>query len=309
MTRTETSVQLMGQNTSGVCHQFENQYQGNPVVTNNVGVLDAINAELADWAAKQMQALIILGYVQDKKFMRALITTDAMQMVEALRGLSAEMNDTTIAASVNFSASKLSAMSDNGFVMACDQVKIVGDAHAQALVPHGVTAQMLTTLGSDTASWAILAPKVKDAARKRHDATLQVGSTCTRLRAHLRKKLDKNMQQFKGSEFFRLYKLARRVVVRGASTGVKGTITDRATGRVLKNVRVEIMGTSTPMVKFTNKDGHYHFPVVELGKYTILCRAIGYPPTEFPDVQLEKDRLIDFNMVLEAVNVPAPQHA
>jgi|GEM_PF-6522096 len=40
--------------------------------------------------------------------------------------------------------------------------------------------------------------------------------------------------------------------------------------------------------------------------YTILCRAVGYPPTEFPNVQLQEDRLIDFDMVLEAVQVPQP---
>ena len=108
--------------------------------------------------------------------------------------------------------------------------------------------------------------------------------------------------QFKQSdpEFYTQYGNSRKIVdMGGASTGLKGKITDSSTGdRIVKAV-VEIPELETG--RKSNALGMYHFKKVRPGIYSISANAKGYKKKEIAEVEIEEGLTNELDIALDRI--------
>lgn len=85
-----------------------------------------------------------------------------------------------------------------------------------------------------------------------------------------------------------------------ASKVLSGTVVDQA-GAVIPGARVTATNIETKETRntFTNAAGRFEFASLAAGNYSITVEAEAFRPYRVLNVNVEKDKLIDLNMILE----------
>ena len=298
MNRKQLNQQATGNAVTETCNTYNSVWSGSVLFSGNVAIHINKMGEISVWQGKQAEAIEIKSMTQNKRIMRGLMTTDGLILVTAIKALAAENGDVELAGSVDYSRRMLNRMNDSQFLTACAKILLVTNNNKAALAAHNVTAAMITNFTADIATYTSISPKARAKRTDTATATFNLGNAMRDMLNHLKNKLDLNIEMFKNTPFYTAYKNSRQVIDLGNNgSGIKGTVTDKATGRVLKGILVEIVELNRK--KFSNVRGNFSFKQVPTGNYTIRVRGENFVTTEFTDVQLIPGTLIDFDMVIE----------
>ncbi len=86
------------------------------------------------------------------------------------------------------------------------------------------------------------------------------------------------------------------VMIFSATGNVAGKVVDKASGKPLANVTIEIKGTN--IVTFSKSNGSFYLKNVPVGKQEVMARMLGYQP-ETKSVDIQKDLTQNIKFVLE----------
>lgn len=304
MNRIQKNKQLMGNSVTQTLDLNNSTWSASPLFSGSVTEHKTNMANIAGLELKQQQALELKGLVQDKNLLRLLMVDASMvRIISALRALGAGTNNNQLATSVNYSRSKLLTMSDIAFATAAENVKIVANANAAALLPYGISATLLSGYSLDVSAFDSISKKPKAFRGQLKVFTADLKEAVATMISTLRTGMDNQVRSlFPDTDFASAYFNSRIVYKYNENTTeLRGTVTDIATGKHIRNVLIELVNYPSPeesSFRHTNHLGNYSFKKLDMTKATLRVRAAGYTVAEFSIAKITKGKVTDFDISL-----------
>jgi len=250
----------------------------------------------------ELSSLSIAGITADKRNFKenlCQLTTDIAGMIYAF---AVEASNNALKQEVNLSVSVLKRKSDSELLQTCQAIHERGAENATALKNYGITPDLLTELQDAVTAFAAASPKPRTAIGKRKTRREIVNGLFKEMDGILNERMDTLMGKFRTTnpEFYQTYFNLREIVdPSSTTTQLKGTITDAADNKPIKNASVEIV----QLAKTTKTDsaGEYTFKPVQHGKFTVKITAEGYQPYENEEivVMMGDIRHLDVSLVIK----------
>ncbi|MEP7169434.1 MAG: carboxypeptidase-like regulatory domain-containing protein [Bacteroidota bacterium] len=303
MTTAQSNRERAGDAVKNCFIQFENDYQNSQKFKDYVNRHTANLDNVHKWSALQEDELNIIGITRSKRALRMLMVIDGEVIIGAIRALSDDPKDDELAASVNYSPTFLRTCKEGKFIAACTKIKTVANDNAAALIPHGISTQMLTNWSADLLSFINIKPKSRSGIATVATYTKNLAAAIKKMMSDMNGVITDSIKQFAAAspDFVNTFKNDKKVVDYGnTATGVHGRLTDKKTTQRLKNMVVQIVELG--LLTSTNSKGMYEFLRVPMGNYTLLFRGPNYIPVEIP-VMMEDGKLKVVDMEIEHVPV------
>jgi hypothetical protein len=258
-----------------------------------------------------MEAMELRGLVQSKNLMRLIITAADDRVIAGILALAALNNDPQLATSVQFRPG-LTSMSDSKFLASSKKVKEVADQNAQALIPLGITAQILSDMGLDLVAFDSIIKKPKALRGQVTVYTNNLNNAVKTMFTFLRTTAKYQVKSlFAGTDFAAAFQANSKVYnYNQHETILRGTAKD-TNGKHVKNVIIEMINYPSPgeiTFRNTNSKGNYAFKHIDITSATLRIRALGYTTAEYI-VAVTKGKVTDFDILLIPEPAPVPAHA
>ncbi|PCH95983.1 MAG: hypothetical protein COB85_04090 [Bacteroidetes bacterium] len=273
-----------------VCADNNSVWTGLPAFVNAFGEFEAVIQGIQD--NRVIQERDIKGVTQDKGGAADELIDQAFKVSTAVHAYATEVGNNTLREKINYSLTDFGRARDTVIIDICqlihDEAKIV----VADLVDYGIKTADLADLLSKLSDYELLVAGPRNAITDRSTATGELDDLLKEGDDILKNKMDKLMNQFAGGdpEFVTQYTSMRKLVGMGGSgTGLKGRITDGATGDRIKNVTVEIPDMERELK--TNGTGLYVFKQARPGLYSVRAEAKGYVAKEILEVELAEGKL------------------
>ncbi|MEP7170568.1 MAG: carboxypeptidase-like regulatory domain-containing protein [Bacteroidota bacterium] len=311
MTIREKNKQTMGNSETETFDQYNGTWQASQIFSDSVQRHKDNMLNISIWENKQMEALQLRGLVQSKNLLRLIITATDERVVAGLFALSALTNNPQLASSVNFRQS-FSSMSDPKFLSSSNKVKEVADLNASALIPLGISTQILTNLGLDLVAFDSIIKKPKALRGQVTVFTKNLNDAVKTMFTFLRKTVKYQVKSlFAGSDFEAAFTANSKVYnYNQHETILRGKATD-TNGKHVKNVLIEMVNYPSPgesTFRSTNSNGNYAYKHIDCTSATLRVRALGYTNAEYI-VAVTKGKETVFNLLLIPEPAPVPAHA
>lgn len=311
MNRSQKNTQLMGNTVSQTNENFASVWQANPVYAETAEIHNNNMASISVCEQNQQQAMELKGLVESKNLLRILLTSSVIRMIAGIRAYANKIGDPQLASSVNY-RSKLHSMSDTAFLTASEVVLGVANANAAAILPFGITAQLLTDTGLDIGAFSSILKKPQALRGQTKVYTADLKKAFNVMTGELRNQMDNQVRSmFPGTPFAAAYFNSRKTYhYNQHPTIVRGTITN-ADGHHVKNAIVELVDYPSPgelTIRHTNSRGNFAFKHIDLTSATIRVRALGYTTAEYT-VNVIKNQITDFDIQLLPETAPVPVNA
>jgi carboxypeptidase family protein len=293
---------IMGTSVTQTFTDNESTWTGSPLFSESVNQHGLKMAAITNWAEKQEQQLELKGLVKDKNLLRlVMVDTEMVRIISALRAVGAATNNNKLISSVDKSRSGLLKMSDNKFNIFAGALKKIANDNSGAIVPLGITAEILTNYGLSCAAFDSIMKKPKAMKSLLKTYTKNLGISVLDMVSFLTKTVDHQVRSlYQGTDFLSDYFNSRTVYhLNEERTELKGTVKSES-GHHIKNAVIELVNYPTPgesVFRHTNKDGYYSYKQLDLETATIRVRAVGYILAEYT-VPIEKLKSNDFDIVM-----------
>ncbi len=309
MNNIQKNKQLMGNSVTQTLDDNNTVWSGSQLFSDTVQEHKDNMTRIGNWEHKQMEAMELRGLVRDKNLLRlVMIDAEMIRIISAIKALAAATNNNQLASSIDWNRSELLEMSDIAFNTAAGSVKSVADDNAAALVPYGITAQLLTTFGQDITAFDSIMKKPKALRGQIKTYTANLRTAVTKMLTTLREKMDNQVRSlYLNTGFASAYFNSRITYHYNENrTELRGTAKDNATGKHVRNVIIELVNYPSPgesIFRHTNKDGNYSFKQLDLTTATIRVRAVGYTTAEYR-IPITQGHTNNFDIML--IPEPAP---
>ena len=290
-----------------VCTDNNGVWNGLPAFVSTFGEFETVIQSIQDIRLVQEQDT--KGVTQDKQSAGEILIEQALIVSTAVHAYATDVNNNTLREKVNYSPSDLKIARDTIIIDMCQLVHNEANNVLADLADYGITAAELTDLQGKLDDYEAIVAGPRDAITDRASATAELESLFVTGDDVLNNKLDKLMTQFKQSDpgFHVQFYSSRKIVDSGRpGTGLKGRVTDSATGDRIKKAVVDIPQLETG--RKTNDDGTYNFKKVRPGTYSVSITAKGYEKKEIDEVVIEDGRTseLDIELVRVVEQLPEP---
>ncbi|MEO5570573.1 MAG: carboxypeptidase-like regulatory domain-containing protein [Bacteroidia bacterium] len=311
MTILDKNKQTMGNSETETFDQYNSIWQSSPIFSASVQQHKNNMQNISFWENKQMQALEMRGLVQSKNLMRLIITAADERVRAGIFALAVLNNDPQLASSVQFRKS-LSSMSDPTFLASSNKVKEVADQNAQALIPLGISTQILSDMALDLGAFDSIIKKPKALRGQVKVFTKNLNAAVKTMFTFLRTTIKYQVKSlFAGSDFEQAFIANSKVYnYNQHETILRGFATD-TNGKHVRNVLIELVNYPSPgesTFRNTNSNGNYAYKHIDITSATLRIRALGYTPAEYV-VVVKKGKVTHFDILLIPEPAPVPVNA
>lgn len=291
-----------------VCADNNSVWNGLPAFVSAFTAFEDIIQGIQD--QRVIQEMDTKGVTLDKGSAEEDLIDQALKVSTAVHAYATEINDNTLREKINYVRSDFTKARDTILIDICQLIHDEANSVVGSLSDYGVTAAELTLLQGKIDDYEAIVAGPRNAITDRSTATSELEKLFVSGDDVLTNKLDKLLNQFAQSdpEFYTQYGNSRKIVdMGGASTGLKGKITDSSTGDRIVSAVVEIPELETD--RKTNKDGMYHFKKIRPGTYSLNASAKGYQKKEIAEVEIEEGRTneLDIELVRIIKELPKPE--
>ena len=156
MNKQQYNKQQTGTTITSTFNKFQQDWQGDTILTPNIDVHNANMADIAIWEKNQRENMELDGITRDKNFMREFMSPLAFKAVGAIKSLASKTNNQQLASSVKYSEGELNKMGEAKFISTCNSILSILNTHSQALIPYGIDVQFITSFRADIASYTTM---------------------------------------------------------------------------------------------------------------------------------------------------------
>lgn len=238
------------------------------------------------------------GYAEQKKVARNTLTDKAIVICKPLKAFASKTNNYVLEEEINYSLTDLVRAKEADFMDIVHRISVKADENATALANYGITVSMITELQNSITSLNSLRSKPREAIGIKKVATADLISAI-RNTDNILKMIDKIIVIFKDSlhQFYGEYLSARKIIDIGSrKIMLKGKIKDSATGSLLRNALIELIGTTHSC--FSSKRGVYAFKSLKPGNYTIRVSLKNYNSFEQINIPVNAVKTLQLNINL-----------
>lgn len=242
------------------------------------------------------------GYTDNKTEQRQILSTITLDVASAIFAFATSNNDLVLKEQVNINSSYLQRQRDEVLGSVCNNILIIGNANAAALIPFGVTAAKLTQLNTAISNYNIAVPGHRNAVSNRVSVKGSMKELFKDADMLLKERADKLAVQFKTAEpdFYYAYKNNRIIIDSPTSnTQVSGTVTILAGGAPLAGVLITVTGQAYTTT--TDADGNYTLKIPVPGDYELVFTKSSYVPQTQSNVSLTLGETTDLDISLESL--------
>jgi hypothetical protein len=245
-------------------------------------------------ANRDAQTLATTGITTDKTAKRAVMTEKALFIANRLQSYATVVNNPALLESVKYSASDLKKARDTEVVGICNTICTKADDNAEALVPYGVTEELISELQEVIAVYSATQANPKAAISQTKTATENLARLFKEADILLTKRMDLDIELFKTSnpDFYSQYKTARIITETGNRvSSVLGSVTNAGSGDPVPGVTFTFVtetagmlkaagaATAKPMVKKSSDKGKFRATMPE-NTYRVTVEKIGFRKQE-----------------------------
>ncbi len=238
------------------------------------------------------------GYAEQKKVARNALTDKAIVICKTLAAFANKTSNFVLEEEINYSITDLVKAKEADFMDIVHRIAAKADENATALANYGITVSMITELQNSITSFNSLRSKPREAIGIKKVATADLISAI-RNTDNILKMIDKIIVIFKDSlhQFYGEYLSARKIIDIGSrKIMLKGKIKDSATGSLLRNALIELIGTTHSC--FSSKRGVYAFKSLKPGNYTIRVSLKNYNSFEQINIPVNAVKTHQLNISL-----------
>lgn len=251
----------------------------------------------------QLEAQVITGITIDKKVLRTSLTEQASGIAAVVYAYASGISNNTLKEEVNFSKSDLAVLRDDQLTPTVRNIHIKATDNLAALATYGITAPTLDAFDDLIDDYAAAVPTPRNAAAQRKAYATALKNHFKDADSILKDQLDKLAVQFKSTnpDFYNTYK-NNRIIIDGptSSTGIKGLITNSATGLPV-TVTATISLGETEYSTTSDASGNYELTPVAAGIYLVIVTAPGFQELQVPDIDISLGEMEILNLQLTSV--------
>jgi hypothetical protein len=254
--------------------------------------LDAIS----DTNRRRIQKL--KGVTDSKQQLQDSLSTQALAIASVISTYASVKKDLMLKESMNFSKSEL--FYGGGQLLNEKSANILTKAKelATSLKDYGITDALLDSFESLLQDYAANVNEPRSMTAERKQAGIQVKELFKQLNRLFIEQLDRMMLLFKftHSDFYEQYMIKREIVdPTRRKTSVKGTVTDKTSGKALAGVTVILKNTELSTT--TADDGSYSLKTPIIEEMPVIYQKDGYKPaTKEATVKRGQSTIIDVAM-------------
>jgi hypothetical protein len=208
------------------------------------------------------------------------------------------MKDNTIIESVNISRSVLLKKSDVSFNIFAGRLKGIANKHSAAILPLGISAEMLNNYSLSCASFDSMMGRPKAMKSQLKTYTKNLGAAVLKMVNFLKDADNQVISLFHKTDFLSCYFNSRTVYHYNEERTVLGGTVKAENGHHIKNAIVELVNYPTPgksIFRYTNLGGYWAFKQLDLVTAIIRIRAKGYITAEYT-VKIEQLKTNNFDV-------------
>jgi len=249
------------------------------------------------------------GVTLDTNAIRKAMTVIALKCANATIAYANATENSTLAALVNFSETKLNRMKKEDIDDICEAIHNATDANFAAVAGYGLIPDDLTDLAAAIALYRISSQNPRQAIITKSEAIRQMETMVADVVDNLLvKQLDKMVNTLKPSnyDFWSGYQQAREVIDLGSTTA-------KIRGVVLNENDVPLIGVEFKIVKagtdelvgkvLTDVKGKFNIAKLPAGMVDLRWRFSGYKDVLEPNVKISAGKELKRKIVMEAGTV------
>lgn len=278
------------------------------IVAANAAFLASFNAFKANLSslisAVTAEGQIITGISADKFVLKRNLCQTTADIAAVVFAYATATANNSLKDAVNFSYSNLLKIKDDLLAPACQNIYLVANTNATALVPYGITAGMLSGLQAAISDYSAIVPKPRVAKSVRSSTRKTIDQLVKDIDTLLADQLDKLLVTLKATkpEFYHAFKAARVIIDPSTTTTqLKGIIVDQDSKLPVAGVHVEVNGEVITRVK-SNKAGRFVAKPLVHGTYLVTLTADGYEPCTIPNVAIVMGHINKLDIELHAAS-------
>jgi hypothetical protein len=292
MNKVQEDTLNMYETVSDVLHTHDAVWNTNVPFTDAVTALDDNIDTIGNLRDQQDEDTT--GVTEDKGEKRKTLEDQTFAIGSAIVFYASVNNNRELKKKVDFPRSTLERARDNELPGMSSQVHQEAVAHAADILPFGITAGMITNLGTALADYVDYISKPRAAKSETSAATEQLPQAFTDTDKVLEERLDKGMELYKttNADFYLQYFNARVIVNSPTQKrALEVQFQDGATGNPLEHVKVLVDGSIN---RRSSEKGNIRVQSLSEGGHSLTASLPGFVthPENFNVISGETTRIV-----------------